>query len=729
MKLLLCSLLFFISTNLSFAQKYIIKGQIQDKVTKENLSYANVRLAGTARGTSANIEGNFELRLDEGTYTLIASFIGYKSDTAAVNLKSTSIVNFILTPITIELGEVTVLPGRNPADEIIQKTIAAKHERDRKLNSYIFDSYTKGMIKTTKDIIANDNSIGVDIGERDTANLKITGILENQNRGYFKKPDYYKDEIIARKQSANAPATINILTGGRVLQNFCSDDIEFFGRPLPSPIADNALDYYYYILEDKLAMDNLNIFQISFQPIDDSDPGFEGKIYIADSIFNLMKVDIGLNRAANPGGLFDNINVFQQFMPYEDNIYMPIDYRLYADGNFLGIAKFGFELQSIFYNYEINPIIDDDVFGMAIVKVLSDADEKDFVYWNNIERIPNTNEEILAYKRIDSLSSIPRSFWDDFSILSSRINFSNEFAVSGPLSMYHFNRVEGHSMGLAFYLDDAFDKRLNGNLDLNYGFADKKFKKDLSLELFLGEYRTHSLSIELFDKTLDLFSESIYYNRLTSTLTHWFGKYDFRDYYYTKGFSFDFSSEIFPIMKITLGYLNRTDNTAYNNSNFSILNTSKNYRTNKPIFETKINAVTFGLKLDLRKYIEDGYYRRRISGTNNFPVLSLEAMFSDGENLKSKLDFKVYKLNLRGSFKTFKSAQLHYEFDGIYSSGAVPYQMLYALPGNIESAGKDFTFRTLGLGEVIGDRAYAVILQHNFRDELFRALGIPILKV
>jgi hypothetical protein len=48
--------------------------------------------------------------------------------------------------------------------------------------------------------------------------------------------------------------------------------------------------------------------------------------------------------------------------------------------------------------------------------------------------------------------------------------------------------------------------------------------------------------------------------------------------------------------------------------------------------------------------------------------------------------------------------------------------MQYALPGNISAAGKNFTFRTVGLSNLFGDQALTINLEHNFREELLRML-------
>ncbi len=113
------------------------------------------------------------------------------------------------------------------------------------------------------------------------------------------------------------------------------------------------------------AINNQKVFQIHIEPDNLSNPGFVGKVFITDSTYDLLKVDLMLNRAANIGGIFDTVNIVQQF-DYYDGIVMPVDYRLFVTANFLGLARFGFELNTILFNYKVNKKIDESFFNKAI---------------------------------------------------------------------------------------------------------------------------------------------------------------------------------------------------------------------------------------------------------------------------------------------------------------------------------------------------------------------------
>jgi hypothetical protein len=722
-------IILFLFPSLIYSQKFTLSGKISDAQSGDALLYANVRVLNTTLGTAANINGEFELKLAEGKYTLVASYIGYYSDTVTVDLSSNlQGVDFSLTKTEILLPEIVILPGKNPALEIIRKAIVEKKQRNEKLNTYEFEAYTKGLIRTTDEISARGRSVSAGIGGgQDSADLKITGILENQSKGYFKKPDQFKEVIIARKQSANFPPTINTITGGRLIQNFYEDDIGFFGGDLPGPISVDALDYYYYYLDKVILKNDRKFFKIFMKPENSDDPGFIGSIFINDSTYELIQVELELNRAANPGGIFDTISIFQQFSSYDD-IYMPADYRLFAKGNFLGLARFGFELNTILYDYKINPELSDDIFTKAVVTVLPDADKKDSLYWTSTQTIPNTNEEDKAYRRIDSLKNVPVTFWDQFSWLSTRTYFSENFALNGTLNFWRFNSVEGFTPRLGFYLDDYLDQRLNSSVDLAYGFSDKRFKTDFAFEYLLGNYRTTSLTLNAYNSIKILFGSSDEYADLTASLLALLNKEEFRNYYYSAGFDIKVESEVFPVLALIAGFLNRKDKNAQNNTDFAFFRKDQEYPTNLSIYETTINAITAGFKLDFRDYIEDGYFRRRTSFGSSYTTFEGDVTHSNKDLLSSVLDFTTYRLFINNFTRTFRSASVNLKLFGMYNVGTLPYQDMYALPGNINLLSKSFTFRTLRMNEIFGERVATLNLEYNFNDELFKLLRIPGLK-
>ncbi len=704
------------------SQVYSINGKIIDSKTNQNLNYANIRIENSTKGTTSNLEGIYSLKLEEGKYKLIASYIGYQSDTITIKLEENAIFNFSLTPIELELNEVTVKPQRNPAYDIIEKCIEQKNRIKQKLNSYKYSSYTKGIIKTTQDLGSGGFTMP---SKNDT--LKIVGILENESRGFFKKPNNKKHYIVARKQTANTPPFINVLTGGNLLQSFYEEQLLFMGKNIPSPISDEALTYYYFYIEKEIAIDNQKIYQIYFNTDNTADPGFYGRLFIADESFNLMKVDVQLNQMANFGGLFEEVKIFQQFSVFKNNITLPIDYRLNANGNYLGIAKFGFSLNTIMNSYKINVDIKDDFFDSAIISVLPNADKKDEIYWKAIQSIPATKEERIAYARIDSITNITKTFGQDFSFLSNKIKLNKNFSVTGPLTFYNFNKVQGNTLNLALFYKDGEEQRLNSSGSVSYGFADDLVKEEFNFNYKLGNLRTSEISFSYFDKVTDLFSRTNNYNKFTSTFLSLFTKYDFRNYFYRKGFDININGEVTPTLSVGLGFISNKDKSAKNNSDFSFFNREKKFSKNIQISELFTQAIKTSFKIDFRNFIEDGFFRRRITPRNHI-LFEGTAFLSNNKLLNTDVDFQIYELMTYGSFSTIGNWSLDFQINKILSNGTVPIQYLYALPGNINAGSKNNSFRTLKIGEVYGDDVTTIFLRHNFQDDLFKLFQIPILK-
>lgn len=109
-KRLAFTLLFFTLIGYVQAQQVIIKGKVSD--SKEALIGSNVRVKGTNIGASAKADGLYELKLAPGTYTLVASFVGYTTQEKDVKIQDGSVqtLDFVLSES--QLSEVVVLGSR-----------------------------------------------------------------------------------------------------------------------------------------------------------------------------------------------------------------------------------------------------------------------------------------------------------------------------------------------------------------------------------------------------------------------------------------------------------------------------------------------------------------------------------------------------------------------------------------------------------------------------------------
>jgi outer membrane receptor for ferrienterochelin and colicin len=103
-------LLLFLSWQLQ-AQRFTIRGTVEDLQTGEKLISANVYDALTLKGITTNAYGFYSLTLPSGTVKLTFSYIGYQTVAFDLNLSRDTLLNVRLTP-AISLDEVVISAQR-----------------------------------------------------------------------------------------------------------------------------------------------------------------------------------------------------------------------------------------------------------------------------------------------------------------------------------------------------------------------------------------------------------------------------------------------------------------------------------------------------------------------------------------------------------------------------------------------------------------------------------------
>ncbi len=707
------------------AQSFTISGKVTDQKEKP-LSYANIRVKDTYMGTSANIDGRFLLRLPKGNYYLITSYIGFLTDTTKITLNKNKVVSIQLKPTTIKLPVVTVKPGFNPAIPIIKRAIDYKLRREELLKTYIYNAYTKIIVRSPEKLKGSKKSVSVNLTKEKKQKLKITAVIENLSRGYFKSPVLLKEKIFARKQTATIPANLNIITGGRIYQNFYDDKVMFFGTGILSPIGNGATDYYYYYIKDTLTIDNKKVYKIYFNVINESMPGFYGYLYIKDEIFSLIKIDANVNASANPGGVFNAIHILQQYLPYEKTIYMPIDYRLTASGNILGLFPFKFNMNVVFYNYQINTPLPPEAFNNAVISVAPNADKRDSTFWIKNQKLPNTEEETLAYRRLDSLMKAESRIGRSYSPFSFSSHLTENIRMSGLFSLYSFNRMEGHKIKFFISGEQLLNKRLNTDFNISYGINDKKLKERLFIEYLIGQYRTNKISISLFNYAASLFEDYDKYGDFSSILLNLLTKWDFRSYYYRQGIEIKGLAQLNDYVSLSSGLNYYKDNNGRITTEFSLLKRKNNYPPLTLIDKGEITVLRLSLNFDFRKYIEDGYFRRRVWGNKTNLIFNIGISYGRFAG-RTNYSFKNFYSGGMLNIPSFFTGPLSVKFKINYSRDFTPFQLSQVLPGNLEGGGKDYSFRTVRLNKIFGNQVYSLYFKSRLSSLSLSYLGLSFL--
>ncbi len=728
------------------AAQHRLTGTVRDAETGESLQFANVWVRGSSKGTTTDRQGRYFLVLESGAHTIVASYIGYASRSRVVQLPGETALDFSLPQRTYEMQSVTVTPGDNPALRIIRKAIEMKELRRARLRNYSLTSHSKLLLRVSGlgdgsvegssegDRVTLGFGVGDDedsTAQSDSTEQNLPIILETQTEAYWAAPDRYKEIINARKQSAVIPANANIIISEFFIIDFSSDAFSFSDRvPIPGPISQRGLTSYYYRLIGTTILDSTKIYQIEISALSDNDPLFEGMIYIADSTYALSMVDLHVNDAAMPQ-FFESLAFKQHFRLFDGEFWQPVDVVVDAGIRIpvvnLGIGIEGF---SVLQDWRINQPINEEFFDRTRIKVLKEADERDSLYWERNAKIPATDEEQRAYVRADSLKTVLDSTrysvsFDDFMTGGTTGSEEAEFTFPGLLGMYHFNRVEGHTASGDFTLRLPKFPLRSVSAGAGYGFSDERLKWRIGAEVSLFDSPALRLTADRHYALDFIDGDNDPLGNLGTTIASLVWKYDPRDYFYRDGWSASLHYDPFMLLPMSVAF--RRDNfyNALKNTDQSIFRKDWLYRDNPPINEGSIVSVAGEITLDARDFIDNAGELSRFGSRNHVPVLGFGWHEADLEG--GTWDFTTWKAGLRGDFYFGLLGIFSYRLEADAADGALPTQMLFNLQGSVNYMSDPRRFRTLEFREFGGDRRVTAQFTYDFRDWLFRAIGVPLL--
>ena len=101
-------LILLFAASLSAQTRVTVKGYVRDASNGETLIGATVYLNGTTKGTTTNEYGFYSLTVDPGSYTLVASYLGYEDERRKTELNGNYTIDFEMRESGTVLNEVVV---------------------------------------------------------------------------------------------------------------------------------------------------------------------------------------------------------------------------------------------------------------------------------------------------------------------------------------------------------------------------------------------------------------------------------------------------------------------------------------------------------------------------------------------------------------------------------------------------------------------------------------------
>ncbi len=498
-----------------------ISGKITDSQLN-NLSFATIYVKNTTYGVSADYNGNYFIELKAGTYTLIYSFLGYQPVEKIVTIKEKEklILDASLTKLDVQITEIQVVSDRKKLGKIIIDK-ARKNRRTylTSVNNYKCKSYIKTSIENEyrKNII---DSLKTSKDLNSYLKKEKLNLVEYVAETYYKKPNKFKENIIAyhnytEEKPPGMVMSVGVEYGEHEIapqqhhsedpyifyKNSTSGNFNFYKnllnfpvlceQPIVSPIAANAPLFYRYNFEYSFIQDSVKINKINIIPNNKIDALFYGSIYIEDSTWAVVSVDLSINEKALT--LYQNFNIIQNYNKIADSIYLPvrtdITYTIKGDdGKILGNTKI------INEDYIVNKEIDAKIFSNEVITYKVDAFDQDSSYWEKNRPITLKTKELNFIQKSDSIQEYYIS--DEF--LDKQDSIFNRISLWTPLfGIGHRNHYTGTEIFLGGLMEQVvpfgvggyrhklplrFNKDLkNGmfwenKINIDYGFVNKDLK-------------------------------------------------------------------------------------------------------------------------------------------------------------------------------------------------------------------------------------------------------------
>lgn len=733
----LIGFLLFISTLSALAQSYTITGKVYNAETKEPLPFVPVLIKGTTIGTTTDFDGNFSITTDQKGDSLISSYVSYKRTSRPIKGQQNQEINMPMTLEGVNLVEVVVKAGENPAWRIIRNVIAHKPENNkREQDAYQYETYNKvefDLTKIPKQLregklfkpiqFVFENIDSINSGEKPSLPFFITETISDT---YFRSNPTRKKEVVkASKITGIENESVSQVMGDMYQNvNIYDNDMIIFGKDFVSPISDNGLFYYKYYLEDSLYIGNTRCYHIRFKPKRTQELCFSGNMWIADTTWGVKRLEMSMPKDINVN-FITTASVVQEY-DRMDSTWMLTKDRLVIEFNMnqRSIGFYGRKTTS-YKDIVLNQPRDVKFYEFGDkIDVEEGANKKDDAYWQQHRHDSLNVREQKIYKMIDTIQSLPiyKTWVDIFTIFVSGYKKVNNFEIGPYFNLVSYNKVEGTRLRFGGRTSSKFSRWYELNGYVAYGLKDEKWKYSLGFRTFISKKphrqlvgMTYKSDYEILGQSTNGFSQdNLFASFLRVSPLRNLTRVDHVDAWYERTWVDGFTSRIALVNRVftpvgAARYL-------YYENDGSIADKGSIKNT-----EFRVN-LRFAYK---EKFISGDF--TRISLGTMWPIFQLNYAKSLQNAFEGEYDYQKVVLNISDRIRLSSLlGYTDYILEGGQIFGTVPFPLLELHGGNETYIYDYMSFNMMKYYEFASDRYVSLGLFHHFEGLLFNK--IPLLR-
>jgi len=709
------------------AQEIMVQGKVTDAGSGDPIPFATLLFKGTTIGVTTDFDGNFSLHTTQKADSIIATSIGYKPRTKALQAGK-QVINFQLEEGVTSLKEVVVAAGENPAFEILRKVIHNKQRNDkRNLSAYEYDVYTKTEVdinqiseklrkrKTMRKISQVLDSIDRVVGEDGKPILPLS-ITESTSKFYYRNSPVLKTEQILNTKISGVGftdgSTVNQVIGSSFQEyNFYQNWLDILSKNFVSPIADGWRLYYDYDLMDSLYVGDDFCYRLDFFPRSSAELAFSGTMWIAKDGYALKQIDASVGKRANIN-FIDKIQIQQELTPTANGSWIPKKNRVLV--NVSELTKNSAGLLAKFYSSNRNIVVNqphEPAFYDKRIQVREEAPLiQDDKYWDSLRHEPLSATEKNVYKMIDTLKNIPivKTYTDVFKVVVEGYYNFGKIEVGPYLRSIASNTVEGFRVQAGFRTNVDFSKKMVYSGMLAYGFQDERLKFSFSTKQILSRNHWTTLNFRVRKDIvrLGVDEEAVRTSPLFIGAAQW-GRFH-RAYYYDEGFA-SLNREFMRGISGRLAFRYWTFDPTYafgfqNPSDFNAPILDK-FRTSEVFAEARYSHNEV--------FIQNG--NERISlGSGNWPAVTFRYTHGIKGVFGSDFNYDKILLDIQQRLNMGPLGAAYITIDGEYIYNDLPYPLLSVHLGNQAPVYSAFTFNLMNYGEFVSDKSVSMHYRQYF---------------
>jgi hypothetical protein len=685
----------------------VVVGTVYDTLTGARLRLVIVRVLETGASALTDDAGRYRVTAAPGVLHLAVRQLGYEPASVTVTASAgVTRQDVFLRPAAFALPTVTVISTEDPARRIIKAAIARKHELFRQIHDYRYAAAVKFVVRN--------------LAKPPDSAASVLLITETRTAAYWEQPARYQETIVARRQSSNLNAQDNLVTVGEIV-NFKRERIDLRRYSLVSPIADDALDYYAYAMLDTLAVEGRRVFRLALRPKSDASPLFVGVIDIADSTYDVLGIDVGVNRTVR-FNFVRNIRYRQRLRDMGGGRWMPYEIRLTGEVH-IGIPHPGlpgdlaFEHVASLGDFRFDEGDRPRDLREFRVVVSDQADRADTAVWAGPRAIPLTPAESSAWARIDSLERQPPSF-----AARVRNGVGAVVFVANDADLFHFNRVDGTYLGLG-----RTSREIPGlilDTKLGYATGSERWQYRAGGRVRLSEEQRIWAGAWYHDETV---ARPTFVSRsYDPTYRALLFRLDPLDYYREHGLTLALGTKLVDFTRLEVRYNSQRETSLPVVTDYSVFSAKRPQRPNPLIVDGTLRSVSGSFTYDSRSQLkrpDADVYLPSLTWTR----VTLGAEIAAHDVLGGDFAFRRYSVLVERRQRTLNLGVTTIFAAGGIATGWVPPQRYFT----VDFGKRAFTFQAGGFNTTSrdtnysGTRAAMITVRHDFDRLLFAKSRLP----